>query len=54
MVWPSTRIAVDPICISALDLSPVQTLSPVVIGRFSTAQPQSVSPPGWKETSPST
>ena len=48
------RIAVDPICISALELLPVQRLSPAVMGRFTVAQPQSDSPPGWKETWPAT
>jgi len=46
------RIAVDPICISALELLPVERLCPAVMGRFTVAQPLSVSPPGWKETWP--
>src|SRR5215469_9990266 len=46
--------AAAPACNSARESLSTQILSPMVIGRFLTALPQSPSPPGCRETEPST
>jgi hypothetical protein len=50
-VWPERRITAEPTGVQPCAWS-VQSLSPVVMGRFTTADTQSSVPPGLKETSP--
>ena len=51
-VSPARRIAADPVRSSARAPLSVQSLSPVLIGRFTTAETQSSVPAGSKETEP--
>ena len=51
-VWSESRMAAEPRCSSAREPSSAQSLSPVVIGRFTTAETQSSVPAGLKETLP--
>src|SRR6516164_8656857 len=51
-VWSDSRMTAVSRCNSARDRSSDQSLSPVVIGRFTTAVTQSSVPAGLKETLP--
>src|SRR5437867_4083446 len=51
-VMSPKRMVDAPRCISTRAPSSAQSLSPVVIGRLTTAETQSGSPAGWKETEP--